>query len=76
MDETDDLTDALNKFVEIKKQYLKELHINPCMIIQVSNKDKADSEIEKIKETLNTKFNDLKWMYLLDKLEKKRSNKR
>nr|MCR5183836.1 hypothetical protein [Opitutales bacterium] len=65
-DDTDTLEDALTKFVEVKKAYLdKNIGVNPCMIIQISNKDKADDEILEIKKTLLNK--ELKWMLILDK---------
>ncbi|MCQ2199586.1 MAG: DEAD/DEAH box helicase family protein [Paludibacteraceae bacterium] len=71
--QSDSLEDALNKFVEIKKDYLNHtIGVNPCMIIQISNKDKADEEIKKIKNTLSQLgFSDLKWMLILDDSEKK-----
>lgn len=64
-DESDTLTDALYKFKEIKEQY-KKTGINPCMIIQISNADKAEKELKEIIfPTLNNKdFSDLIWMYI------------
>src|SRR5574344_109880 len=68
-DETDELEDAMNKFVAVKKSYLeKSINVNPCLIIQISNKDKADEELSKIKALLNQEgFSSLKWMLILDK---------
>ncbi|MDD4847558.1 MAG: DEAD/DEAH box helicase family protein [Bacteroidales bacterium] len=68
-DDTDTLEDALKKYVQIKKSYLgQSINVNPCMIIQISNKDKADEEVEKIKTLLNQEgFSTLKWMLILDK---------
>lgn len=68
-EETDTLEDALHKFKEIKEEYLTRIGINPCMIIQISNKDIADKELkEKIYPILNSSdFNDLKWMLIVDK---------
>lgn len=68
-EETDTLEDALHKFKEIKEEYLTRIGINPCMIIQISNKDTADKELkEKIYPALNSSdFNDLKWMLIVDK---------
>ena len=68
-DDGDSLEDALKKFVEIKQRYLKKaINVNPCLIIQISNKDKADDEISKIKTLLNKEgFSSLKWMLILDK---------
>lgn len=41
MDDT--LEVAITKFKEIKKQYIS-LDVEPCMIIQISNKGKAEEE--------------------------------
>jgi len=68
-DETDTLADALHKFKAIKEEYLARVGINPCMIIQISNKDEAEKELNNIIfPTLNSSdFNDLKWMLIVDK---------
>ena len=64
-DENEDLDVAFDKFEKIKKQYNELLGMNPCMIIQISNKDKADDEITKIRTELD-KRPDLKWMLIVD----------
>ena len=65
--EKETLENALNKFKDIKKEY-NDIGINPCMIIQISNKDKADDELKTIFQTLdNSKNKDLKWMLIVDK---------
>lgn len=66
-EEGDELVDALRKFKKIKEQYLEKIGINPCMIIQVSNKDEAEKELKNIIfPALNSsEFNDLKWMYIV-----------
>lgn len=68
-EENDTLIDALHKFKEIKEEYLARIGINPCMIIQISNKDEADKELKNIiYPALNSSdFNDLKWMLIVDK---------
>lgn len=73
--EDSEINNVLDKFKEIKKKYEKAIQdkefgqaINPCLIIQISNKDKADEEIEEIRTTLNkTKYQDLQWMLIVDK---------
>lgn len=57
---------ALDKFEEIKQHYNNKLAVNPCFIIQISNKDKAEEELQTtIYPTLNnTKHQDLKWVYI------------
>lgn len=64
--ETDTLDAALDKFEEIKADYTNKLRVNPCFIIQISNKDKAEEELNNnIFPTLNnTKHQDLKWVYI------------
>lgn len=58
---------ALDKFQEIKQSYRNLLGVNPCLIIQISNKDKAEEEWEaRIKQALD-KHQDLKWMVIVDK---------
>jgi len=67
-EETDTVEQAICKFEEIKKQYLS-LDINPCLIIQISNKDKAEEEWQRnIKPVLDkTEHQSLKWMLIVDK---------
>ncbi|MCL2363831.1 MAG: DEAD/DEAH box helicase family protein [Defluviitaleaceae bacterium] len=58
---------AINKFQEVKTQYRNMLHINPCLIIQISNKDKADAELHEIFASLNkAEHADLKWMLIVN----------
>ena len=60
---------AINKFEEVKEKYRNLLGINPCLIIQISNKNKADDELNnKIFPELNkAEHQDLKWMLIVDK---------
>lgn len=58
---------AIEKFVEVKKDYRNLLGVNPCLIIQISNKDKAEEEIAEIKRELNkAEHADLKWMLIVN----------
>ena len=58
--------DALDKFIEIKTQYNNLLGVHPCLIIQISNKDKAEEEWNnKIKPALD-KHQALKWMMIVN----------
>ena len=64
--ETDTVADAIAKFEEIKENYRNLLDVNPCLIIQISNKDKADEEWRTLIEpALNDK--PIKWMLIVDK---------
>lgn len=66
---------ALRKFVEIREGYRNLLNVNPCLIIQISNKEKADEELKNIETWLNKEeFQSLKWMFIVDKKEKCRTN--
>lgn len=68
----DTLEVAITKFKEIKKQYIS-LDVEPCMIIQISNKGKAEEEwTHIIKPVLDKVENQgLKWMVLVDLQGKK-----
>ena len=61
--------DAINKFEKIKEDYRNLLGVNPCLIIQISNKDKADYEINNVIMPILNKaeHQDLKWMLIVDK---------
>ena len=65
-DDNSTVEDAINKFLEIKEQYNNLLGVHPCLIIQISNKDKAEEEWqEKIKPALD-KHQALKWMLIVN----------
>ena len=65
-DENATVEDAIDKFLEIKTQYNNLLGVHPCLIIQISNKDKAEEEwSEKIKPALD-KHQALKWMVIVN----------
>ncbi len=55
---------SLNQFEILKKQYLNLIGINPCIIIQLSNKGKYQDEIEMVKSQINKR--NLKYMIILD----------
>ncbi len=61
------LHEALLFFEEEKKRYLEKTGIAPCMIIQISNKDKAEEEWATIKKVLEKKHSGLKWMLIVNK---------
>lgn len=61
------VADAIEKFEEVKKDYRNLIGVNPCLIIQISNKDKADAEIAEIKKVLDrAEHTDLKWMLIVN----------
>jgi len=66
-DEMQTVADAVDKFIEIKENYRNLLHVNPCLIIQISNKEKAEEEWEEhIKPALD-RYQELKWIKIMDK---------
>jgi len=66
-EETDTVSDAIAKFEEVKEDYRNLLGVNPCLIIQISNKDKANEELgNEIMPALDEKP-DIKWMLIVDK---------
>ena len=63
-----DVADAIKKLEEIKEDYRNLLDVNPCLIIQISNKDKANDDLARIHDVLNKpEHKDLKWMLIVDK---------
>ncbi len=72
-DEDAKLEDALNKFQEVKEEYRNLLSVNPCLIIQISNKEKANEELaNEIFPALEK--TDLKWMLIVNDTKKCDSN--
>lgn len=62
----DTVADAIAKFESVKEDYRNLLGVNPCLIIQISNKDKADEELSNnIMPALNAKPG-LKWMLIVN----------
>ena len=66
-DQNIQVASAIEKFEEVKKDYRNLLGVNPCLIIQISNKDKADAEIAEINKVLEkAEHTDLKWMMIVN----------
>lgn len=66
-DQTVTVAHAIEKFEEVKQEYRNLLGVNPCLIIQISNKDKEDEEIAEIKKVLGkAEHTDLKWMLIVN----------
>lgn len=65
--DNDSLNDALEKFENIRKDYINLLEVNPCFIIQISNKDKAEEELKNNIMPALENHQDLKWVYINDK---------
>lgn len=67
-DDSASVNDAINKFEEIKEKYRNYLKVNPCLIIQISNKDKENAEMNEIYSILNkAEHQSLKWMTIVNK---------
>ena len=68
--EEETLQEAFEKFEKVKKSYQEKLpDLCPALIIQISNKGKAEEEMEKIREILAA-HPDLLWASLMTKQEK------
>ncbi len=63
--EKDTLEDAVCKFEQIQKQYTS-LGVNPCLIIQISNKDKAEQEWQQQIRPVLDRHQSLKWMLIVN----------
>ncbi len=65
-DDEGTVRDAIDQFKKIKTGYRNLLGVNPCLIIQISNKDKADEELaDEIFPALNDSP-ELKWMLIVN----------
>ena len=57
------LLKALDYLKECKKDYLEKSNINPCLIIQISNKDLGEKQFNVIERALGlSEYKDLKWV--------------
>lgn len=66
-DETIPVDAAIDKFIEIRRDYNNLLQTHPCLIIQISNKDKAQEEWERQVRPAINKHQELKWMLIVNK---------
>lgn len=58
-----ELLKALDSLKECKKDYLEKSNINPCLIIQISNKDLGEKQFNVIERALGlSEYKDLKWV--------------
>ena len=61
----EELKIAISKYKEIKDDYINKLGVNPCLIIQISNKNKEERELEQIRRVLSL-HQDLRWMLIVN----------
>lgn len=73
-DEKASFEDAIKTFKEIKKDYINLLGVNPCMIVQISNKQLAEEELNNIIYPALHKNTDIKWMIITNDLKQCDSN--
>ena len=75
-DDSATVADAIEKYESIKESYRNLLGVNPCLIIQISNKEKADFEWNNIilPELNKSEHQDLKWMLIVDDPKKCETN--
>lgn len=57
--------DAIEKFMQIKEEYSQKIGVNPCLIIQISNKEQADEDMKEIMKAIS-KHTRLKWMLIVN----------
>lgn len=58
-----ELLKALDYLKECKKDYLEKSNINPCLIIQISNKDLGEKQFNVMERALGlSEYKDLKWV--------------
>lgn len=58
-----ELLKALDYLKECKKDYFEKSNINPCLIIQISNKDLGEKQFNVIERALGlSEYKDLKWV--------------
>ncbi len=64
----DGVDEAFDKLLEVQQKYIdNDFNMRPCLIIQISNKDKAVEEITKLKTLMVQKYPDLHWCTIMDK---------
>lgn len=75
-DEEATVADAINEFESVKENYRNLLGVNPCLIIQISNKNKSDYELNNIifPELSKAEHQGLKWMLIVDDDKKCETN--
>ncbi len=64
IDSSKELKEVIEKYEKVKEQY-SNLGINPCLIIQISNKDKAEKELNEIIKPILKNKPSLKWMLIV-----------
>ena len=65
-EDLDSVEDALKQFENIKSQYRNLLDVNPCLIIQISNKQQADEELNNLIMPALNAHPELKWMLIVN----------
>lgn len=65
-DEEATVKDAIEQFKKIKSDYRNLLGVNPCLIIQISNKSKADEELSNEIFPVLEENPELKWMLIVN----------
>ncbi len=65
-DENLDFASTVDFFKSIRSEYRDLLGVNPCLIVQISNKDKADEEVNNVILPVLNSNQDIKWMLIVD----------
>lgn len=74
-DKETSLEKILDKYQEIKEQYLQELKLRPCLLIQISNKLNGEQEKEKILSVLKQdKYSNLHYISIFGDIDECETN--
>jgi type III restriction enzyme len=64
-DDSASVGDAIDKLASIKDEYNNLLGVNPCLLIQISNKEKADEELSQTIMPALAARQKIKWMLIV-----------
>lgn len=57
---------VLDEFERMRDDYIREVKVHPCLIIQISNADKAEEQMEKIVMPALNNHQSIQWMSIVD----------
>ncbi len=69
VDKYKELNQAIDIYKKTRSQYQKLFNMNPCLLIQIPNSEKGESELIHLKQLLNKEELEIKWMYMCDDLK-------
>lgn len=75
-DPEEPVTSALDRLKALQEPYRCLLGMNPCLIIQISNKTEGAEQWDSLRKLLSEQYPDLTWMYIVDDPKKCDTNDR